>query len=144
MRNLSFAVECDSVATSLPIIGPEGLNSLRIQWRVPDEPGNMGKSLAHLYEFLRPSLATLTYLDVTDPDLFLKPTHLQHLDFRNWNVYPSLHNFQYNTLSHDIKVLTTITEKFPNLTRLGMVFNSYGYNDWAVWTVRDLSSHVYV
>jgi hypothetical protein len=138
LRNLSFTVEHDSVAGSLPIIGPEGLNSLRIQWRVHDEPESLGKSLAHLYEFLRPSLATLTHLDVTDFDLFLNQTNLQHLDFRNGNVCPSLRNFQYSTRSHDINVLIAISEKFPNLTHLGMAFDRCGYNDWAVWTVCDL------
>lgn len=142
LRNLSFTVERDAVASGLPIVGPEGLNYLYIEWRVHDEPGSIGKSLAHLYEFLRPSLATLTHLEVMDFDLFLKPTNLQHLDFRNWNICPSLHNFQYNTRSRDIKVLAVISKKFPNLTHLGIVFNSYGYNDWAVWTVCDLYSCV--
>jgi len=135
LHNLSFTVECDSVASGLPIIGPEGLHSLHIQWRVHDEPGSTGKSLAHLYEFFWPSLATLTHLDVTDFDLSRQPTNLQHLDFRDGNICPLLRNFQYNTLSHDIKVLAAISKKFPNLTHLGMVFNSWGYNDWAVWTV---------
>jgi len=144
LRNLSFTLEYDSVASGLPIIGPEGLNSLSIRWYVHDEPGSIGKSLTHLYEFLRPSLMTLTHLDVTDFDPIRKEPNLQHLDFRHWNTCPSLDNFQYRTLTCDTKVLAAMATTFPNLTHLGIVFDGYVYNDWAVWTVRTLLSRVYV
>ena len=136
LRNLSFAVEHNSVACGPTIIGPECLRSLCVEWRVhdstyDDEPG---KSIKHLSEFIRPSLGTLTHLDVTDCDRTRRPTTLQHLDFRQWPVCPSLRNLQYTTFSRDVK-LFAVSEKFPNLTHLGMMFDGYDGIEWAAWTV---------
>jgi hypothetical protein len=134
LRHLSFTVKRGSIATGLPITGPGHLSSLCIQWRVHDRPGKSGESLAQLYEFIRPSLTTLTHLEITDFDPFWKPTDLQHLEFRDWPVCPSIRNFQYRTFSQDIKLLG-LSDIFPNLTHLGMIFDGYDWNDWAVWTV---------
>jgi hypothetical protein len=135
LRHLTFSVERGSVASGLPISGPGCLSTLLVSWKVHDEPGNRGKSLAHLSEFLRPSLATLVRLQITDFDAYWKPTDLEHIDFHLWPVCPSVQKICYKTRSHDTKVLDAISETFPNLTHLEMVFDSYGYNDWGVWTV---------
>ncbi|KIM85642.1 hypothetical protein PILCRDRAFT_339879 [Piloderma croceum F 1598] len=135
LRHLTFTVERGSIASGLPISGPGCLSTLCVSWRVHDEPGTRGKSLAHLSEFLRPSLATLTRLKITDFDVYRKPTDLEHIDFRLWSVCPSVRNFRYKTRSRDTKVLDAVSETFPNLTHLAIVFDSYGYNDWGVWTV---------
>ena len=136
LRHLSFPVERGSVASGLPISGPGCLSSLRVCWRVHDKRGTRGKSLAHLSEFLRPSLATLVRLQITDFDMYWRPTFLEkHIDFHLWPVCPSVHHFRYKTRSHDTKVLDVVSKTFPNLTHLEMVFDSYGYNDWGVWTV---------
>jgi hypothetical protein len=132
LRHLDFTVERGSVASGLPISGPGCLSTLRVSWGVHDEPGTQGKSLAHLFEFLRPSLATLVHLKITDFDMHWKPqaTDLEHIDFHLWPVCPSVRNFRYKTRSRDTKVLDAISKTFPNLTHLGMIFDSYGYNDW--------------
>ena len=140
LRDLSFKVQLGVIASGPAVTGPECLNSLRIQWSVHDESGSPGKLLAHLYEFLRPSLATLTCLDITDFDLYpnWKPidVYVQHLDFANWPICPSISSFRYRTLSRDIKVLA-LSSKFPNLTHLGMIFEGYYWDEWATWTVCD-------
>jgi len=137
LRHLSFTVERGSVASGLPISGPGGLSTLCVSWGVHDEASTRGKSLSHLFEFLRPSLATLVRLKITDFDMHWKPqaTDLEHIDFHLWPVCPSVRNFCYKTRSRDTKVLDTVSETFPNLTHLGMIFDSYHYYDWGVWTV---------
>ena len=136
LRHLSFVTKRDSIATGLPVTGPRGLSSLFIGWCVRDELGTRGKSLAHLSAFLQPSLATLTHVDVTDFDSLRKSTDLQYLDFHLWPVCSSMRNFEYRTTSRDtVKVLNAVSETFPNLTHLNMIFDGYGYKDWGVWTV---------
>jgi hypothetical protein len=135
LRHLSFTVECGSVTSGLPISGPGGLSTLCVSWGVHNEVGVRGKSLSHLFEFLQPSLATLTRLKITDFNVFWQSTVLEHIDFQLWPACPSVHNFYYKTHGHNIKVLDTVSRTFPNLTHLGMIFDSYDYYDWTVWTV---------
>src|SRR5882762_3815383 len=54
LSHLDFSLEDDPVAIGLPLAGPEGLKSISMQWDVCDLVHR------HLYEFLRPSLGTLT------------------------------------------------------------------------------------
>ena len=63
LSHLYFSLEGGLIADGPPISGPERLKSLSVEWNVSDgsEPGS---SQSHLHEFLRPSLGTLTWLQL--------------------------------------------------------------------------------
>jgi hypothetical protein len=127
LRSLTFSLEYGSAATSssAPTEGPEGLQFISIRWNVSDGKGtdDAGSSLRHLQEFLRPSLGTLTHLELEDYPI---------LDFQVWGPpRTSLRTFKYTTYSRSPpKVLEAVLEMFPNVTHLEMVFRI------CVWTVR--------
>ena len=127
LRSLTFSLEYGSAATSssVPAVGPEGLQSISIKWNVSDGKGtdDVGSSLRHLQEFLRPSLGTLTHLELEDYPM---------LSFHAWGPpHTSLRTFQYTTYSQSpTKVLEAVLEMFPNITHLEVVFRA------CVWTVR--------
>ena len=66
LRHISFSLKDRSVASGPRIAGPEGLESISIYWKVVDDPDSPGSSMVHLYEFLRPSLGTLTRLKLEE------------------------------------------------------------------------------
>lgn len=136
LRELSLTLLYESVATGPPTPGPEGLESIFIEWNVSDGPHEPGSSMVHLYEFLRPSLGTLQDLKLQDCDQEVKVDNPHFLDFRT--VGPaciSLRELDYITHSHGTKALEAVAGMFPNLTDLKMVFEGYRRIHRAAWTV---------
>ena len=127
LRSLTFSLEYRSFATSssMPTAGPEGLQFISMKWNVRDGRGmdDAGSSLRYLQEFLRPSLGTLTHLELEDYPV---------LGFQAWGPpNTSLRTFKYTTYSQSpTKVLEAVLEMFPNITHLEVVFRA------CVWTVR--------
>jgi hypothetical protein len=120
LRHLSFSLEYGSVASGEPITGPEGLVSLSVRWYVTDGQ-DPGSAMSHLYEFLRPSLCTLTCLELHDDPI---------LDFRVLgDACTSLRTLEYTTYSQSPQVLETVAEMFPHVTNLAMLFQA------CVWKV---------
>lgn len=122
LRHLTFSLKYGSVAKGLLVAGPEGLESISVKWNCGscrDDPGN---SFSHLYEFLRPSLATLVHLELQD-----YPT------ISNFEVFApactSLRTLKYKTYSRSAKVLEPVADMFPNITNLEIVLQG------SIWTV---------
>jgi hypothetical protein len=120
LRHLSFSSEYGSVASGEPIAGPKGLMSLSVGWYAID--GQVpGSAMSHLYEFLRPSLGTLTRLELHDYPI---------LNFRFLGAAcTSLRTLEYKTYSQSPQVLKTVAEMFPYVTNLAMLFQA------CIWTV---------
>jgi hypothetical protein len=124
LRHLSFSLECGSVASGQPIAGPKGLLSLFVKWCVTDGQ-DPGSAMSHLYEFLRPSLGTLTCLELCDYPI---------LDFRVLGAAcTSLRTLKCTTTSQNPQVLETVVEMFPHVTDLVMLFPT------CVWMVCQLA-----
>jgi len=120
LRHLSFSLEYGSVSSGQPIVGPKGLVSLCVNWRVTDGQ-DPGTAISHLSEFLRPSLGTLTCLELRDYPI---------LDFRFLGaVCTSLRTLKCTTNSQSPQVLETVAEMFPHVTNLAMLFQA------CVWMV---------
>ena len=69
-------------------------------------------AMSHLYEFLRPSLGTLTCLELRDYPI---------LDFRVFGAAcTSLRTLECTTNSQSPQVLETVAEMFPHVTNLAM------------------------
>jgi hypothetical protein len=120
LRHLSFSLEYGSVASGQPIAGPKGLLSLCVNWCVTDGQ-DPGSAMSHLYEFLRPSLGTLTCLELRDYPI---------VDFRVLGATcTSLRTLECTTNSESPQVLKTVAEMFPHVTNLLVVFQA------CVWMV---------
>jgi len=120
LRHLSFSSEYGSAASGEPIAGPEGLVSLSVRWYVTDGQ-DPGSAMSHLYEFLRPSLGTLTFLELHDDPIF---------DFHVLgDACTSLRILEYTTYSQSPQVLKKVAEMFPHVADLAMLFQA------CVWTV---------
>ncbi|KIM90817.1 hypothetical protein PILCRDRAFT_1065 [Piloderma croceum F 1598] len=115
LRHLSFSSEYGSHANGQPVSGPEGLESLSVKWHVADGQ-DPGSAMSHLYEFLRPSLGTLTCLELHDYPI-LKFCVLGP-------ACTSLRKLKYTTYNQSPQVLETIAEMFPHVTDLAMLFQT--------------------
>lgn len=137
LRKIHFALPCDSVASGPPIPGPEGMESISVDWYVSDNPDEPGSSMAHLSEFLRPSLRTLTCLEIRDYDRYGQSINFSTLDFRDVGPSSLLHTLKYSTLFNltSNEPLKAIGEMFPNLIYLRVEYETYGDIEWPVWTV---------
>ena len=103
-----------------PTTGLTGLEKLSIGWNAHDNSNEPGSSLAHLYEFIRPTLTTLVELKMDngllgDFDLqLLKP------------AADTLRTFKYTLLSADENILYTIPAILPRLIKLSIKWeNTY-------------------
>ncbi|KAF9479390.1 hypothetical protein BDN70DRAFT_932634 [Pholiota conissans] len=122
-------------------IGLTGLKKLDIRWNIGDNPNEAGSSLAHLYELLRPSLATLVELRIdVDPQYLLPDLDLQLLA----PAGGSLRIFEYSLQHRDESILDTIPVIFPHLTKLTIQWsNMYRYNEYPdVYSVLWKESHI--
>ena len=100
-----------------PTAGIAGLEKLSINWHVYDYQNEPGNSLAHLYEFIRPTLTTLVELRIfNEPGSLLPDLDLQLLK----PAAHTLRTFEYTLQSNDESVLDTIPVIFPNLTKLSI------------------------
>ena len=109
-------MEKGSVANGEPIAGPEGLESITVTWCASDGlvPGS---SVSHLYKLLRPSLGTLMELELHDYPI---------LDFLAFGPpCMSLCMLKYTTYIQSPKALEAVSQMFPNITRLELVFLAY-------------------
>ena len=115
LRHLSFSSEYGSLANGQPVSGPEGLASLSVKWHVTDGQ-DLGSAMSHLYEFLRPSLDTLTCLELDDYPI---------LELRVLGpACTSLRKLKYTTYSRSPQVLETVVEMFPHVTDLALLFQT--------------------
>jgi hypothetical protein len=107
----------------LPTAGLAGLEKLFISWNMNDNPNELGSSLAHLYELIRPSLTTLVKLRIDN-----EPEELG-ADFDLQLLKPAgdpLQTFEYTLQSSDENILDTIPETF--LISQGSVSNGITYS----------------
>ena len=99
-----------------PIAGLAGLEKLSINWYAYDNPKEPGSSLAHLYEFIRPSLSMLVQLKIEPFDVIdlqmLKP------------AADTLRTFEYTIVEKaDESILDSIPAILPHLTKLSIIWD---------------------
>ena len=138
LRHLSFGTVEGSVASGPRVAGPADLESASIEWHVSDDPQDPNSSAAHLYEFLRPSIGTLSRLEIVhrDSDDKTGSGTAQFLDFRQFGPpCVSVRNLKYTTYSRSPKALEAVAEMFPNLVTLSIIFDWTNDRMCAVWTV---------
>jgi hypothetical protein len=117
LRHLSFSSEYGAVASGQPTAGPEGLESISVKWNVTDGQDDPGAAMSHLYEILRPSLGTLTHLELHDYPI---------LGFQALGpACTSLRTLEYTTFSQSPRVLEVAANMFPNVANLTMIFQSF-------------------
>jgi hypothetical protein len=132
LREVHFSLVYGSVVTGPPIAGPQGLESISVQWNVHDDPNDPGSSMTHLTEFLRPSFCTLTCLTLRDYGPKVDLGNPQFLDFRGLgSICHSLRSLEYLTCRSLIELIQEVSEVFPNLTYLKVVCKKYMQR----WTV---------
>ena len=100
-----------------PTAGLAGLEKLSIVWRAEDILNKPGTSLAHLYEFIRPTLTTLVELEI----LFENDELIGDLDLQLLKpAANTLRTFKYALRSSDESVFDTIPAIFPHLSKLSL------------------------
>ena len=112
-----------------PTTGLADLEKLSINWYADDNPNEPGSSLAHLYEFIRPSLTTLVEFRIELRYVFdlqlLKPTA------------DTLRTFEYTLYSPhpcaDESILDTISSILPHLTKLSIKWNNVQTEQSILW-----------
>ena len=105
-----------------PTPGLAGLEKLSIVWCANDTLNKPGTSLAHLYEFIRPTLTTLVELEIVfENDQFIGDLDLQLLK----PAANTLRTFKYTLQSPDESVFDSIAAIFPHLSRLSIKWESF-------------------
>jgi hypothetical protein len=106
-----------------PMAGLAGLRKLSIRWYAYDNPNELGdlsgNLLAHLYELIRPTFATLVELRI-DNMLGLGDFDLQILR----PSADSLRTFECTLQSLDESILDTIPTILPHLTKLSIKWDN--------------------
>ncbi|KDR82538.1 hypothetical protein GALMADRAFT_828949 [Galerina marginata CBS 339.88] len=99
--------------------GPTGRESLSIKWNVDDNFHEPDSALAHLYQFIQPSLTTLVELRIDNT-----PTHrLTDFDFQLLKpAGDTFTAFHYVLRTQNDSILDVIPEVFPHLTNLAVVW----------------------
>ena len=104
-----------------PTTGLAGLEKLSIIWNAIDKPNEPRSSLAHLYEFIRPTLTTLVKLKIyNEPEVFGGDFDLQLLK----PTANTLRTFEYALQSADESILDTIPAVLPHLTKLSIIWDN--------------------
>jgi hypothetical protein len=131
---LGLYIDAGSVTRGTITPGPANLETLCINWGVTDDIPP--RSLPHLYGFIRPSLSSLSDLDIsvsTDPN-----ESKEELDFTFLKeAGEKMRSFRYRTYlpSQNAGTIRTVAETCPKLTNLCLV-------EYSIWTARSaLHSH---
>jgi hypothetical protein len=99
-----------------PMAGLAGLEKLSIRWYANDNTNEAGRSLAHLYELIRPTLTTLVELRIVIVSEGLGGFDLQILK----PSADTLRTFEYSFQSADESILDTISTILPHLRKLSI------------------------
>jgi hypothetical protein len=130
LRQLYLRLHIDAGFVTMGTItpGPADLETLCIEWDATDDiPAG---SLPHLYGFIRPSLSSLSELNIsvsTDLNTSKEEFDLTFLK----DAGEKMRKFRYMTYlpSENAGVIRTVAEIFPKLTNLCLV-------EYSIWTVR--------
>ncbi|KII92515.1 hypothetical protein PLICRDRAFT_37283 [Plicaturopsis crispa FD-325 SS-3] len=111
-------------ASAPPVAGLQGLEKLRLGWRVHDAKGAPpGNAYARLAALVRPSLTTLVHLELDIDQDRRRPAPFDLTQLRD--AAPTLRTLRYQTQYDDTNVLDTITTLFPLLERLCLKWDAY-------------------
>ena len=114
-----------------PTAGLTGLEELTIAWYVDDSLIEPGSSLAHLYEFIRPTPTTLVELRIEIATAYgcIGDLNLQLLK----PAADTLRTFEYTLQSADESILDTIPVILPHLSKLSIRWVNYYAQHSVLW-----------